>query len=74
MSNIPKLTKEQAAIIGAYTGYAAGPFSDIHGYAERVLGRPIWTHEFASKRVVEELREAAKPDFLSLCCEREPQP
>lgn len=64
---IPKLTKEQAAIIGAYTGIAAGPFSDIHGYAEKVLGRPVWTHEFADNRLSEKLRTAAKDDFLSIC-------
>lgn len=67
MSEIPKLTPEQAAIIGAFTGISAGPFSDIHAYAERVLGRPIWTHEFASERVAAELKEAAKEDFLSIC-------
>lgn len=62
-----KLTKEQAAIVGAYTGYSAGPFSDIQEYAERVLGRPVWTHEFASPRVSEELRAAAKADFIAIC-------
>lgn len=60
-----RLTKEQAVIIGAYTGYAAGPFPDIHEYAEKVLGRPIWTHQFP--QITEELREASKADFLALC-------
>lgn len=64
-----RLTKEQAAIIGAYTGYAAGPFSDIHGYAEKVLGRPVWTHQFP--KIADELREAAKADFLALCYKNE---
>lgn len=61
------LTQEQAAIIGAYTGVTCGPFSDVHAYAEKVLGRAIWTHEFASPSLSEKLREAAKPDFLALC-------
>lgn len=60
------LTKGQAAIIGAFTGYAAGPFADIQEYAERVLGRSCWTHEFGGKDFMEKLREAAKPDFLAL--------
>lgn len=64
-----RLTREQAAIIGAFTGYAAGPFSDIHGYAEKVLGRPIWTHEFATKAVTDALREAARADFVALAAE-----
>ena len=68
-----QLTKEQAAIIGAYTGIALGPFSDIHEYAERILGRPIWTHEFASKTVIAELRGASKADLLSLAYEPKEQ-
>lgn len=64
-----RLTREQAAIIGAFTGYAVGPFSDIHGYAEKVLGRPIWTHQFAEKEVMAELREAARADFVALAYE-----
>lgn len=35
-----RLTKEQAAIIGAYTGFSAGPFADIQEYAEKVFGYP----------------------------------
>lgn len=63
----PRLTKEQAAIIGAYTGWTLGPFADIHEYAERKLGRPVWTHEFSSQKFVEKLREASKEDFMALC-------
>lgn len=62
-----KLTKEQAAVIGAYTGYAAGPFADVHEYAERVLGRPLFTHEFASQLIADKLRDAAKTDFIAIC-------
>lgn len=64
-----KLTKEQAAIIGAYTGVTCGNFADIQEYAENLLKRPIFTHEFGSERLVEELKKAAKPDFLALCHE-----
>ena len=64
---INRLTKEQAAIIGAYTGFAASGFSVVQEYAERKLGRPIFTHEFASERLADELRDAAKDDFLSIC-------
>lgn len=67
--SIPRLTKEQSAIIGAYTGYTAGSFGDIQEYAERVLGRPIWTHEFGSEVLTKELRKAAKTDFLAICHE-----
>ena len=63
--DVPKLTKEQAAIIGAYTGYACGPFADVHEYCERLLGHPIWTHQFPALQ--ERIRDAAKPDFIRLC-------
>jgi len=62
-----KLTKEQAAIIGAYTGITCGSFSDIHKLAEELLKRPIFTHEFASKVLNDELKEKVKPMFLGLC-------
>ncbi len=66
-NDAPKLTKEQAAIIGLYTGIACGPFSDVHKLAEELLGRPVWTHEFPDKDVRKEMKEAVKPLFLSIC-------
>lgn len=62
-----KLTKEQAAIIGAYTGITAGPFSDIHEYIEKIMGRPVFIHELADENLCDEIREKAKPDFLAIC-------
>ncbi len=62
-----RLTKEQAAIIGAYTNVLCGPFSDMHEYIEKVMGRPVWTHELASEKVTEEIREKCKADFLAIC-------
>lgn len=64
-----RLTRRQAAIIGAYTGIACGSFGDIQEYAEEVLGRSVFTHEFASSETVEELKAAAKADFLAICHE-----
>lgn len=67
-----KLTREQAAVIGAYTGFCAGPFADLHEYAERKLGRPIWTHQFANAKLVEDLKQAAREDFVAISAEGEP--
>jgi len=61
------LSKEQAAIIGAYTGYACGLFSDIHEYAEKKFGHPILSHQFGDKDFMEKLRLLAKEDFINLC-------
>jgi len=69
MSTIPRLTKEQAAIIGAYAGVACGPFGDIQEYAEETLGRPIFTLEFAFN--ADEIKQAARADFLALCYKEE---
>lgn len=62
-----RLTKEQAAIVGAYTGITASNFSVVHEYAEKVLGRPVWSHEFASQGLADKLREASREDFLDIC-------
>lgn len=67
-----RLTKEQAAIIGAYTGIAVGPFGDIQDYAEKKMGRPILTHEFATRSVWSDLRAAAKHDLLAICHQETP--
>lgn len=67
-----KLSREHAAIIGAYTGYLCGPFEDMHKLIEEVLGRPVWTHELASKKLSEEIRAAVLPKFKEICADREP--
>lgn len=63
----PRLTRRQAAILSAYTGFLCGPFSDMHELAEKLLGRPVWSHEFASKTLAADLAERAKPLFLEIC-------
>lgn len=62
-----RLTKEQAAIIGAFTGISCGPFSDMHEAVEKKLGRPVYTHEFADYDFMEQLREEFRDDFLAIC-------
>jgi len=60
------ITKQEALAIMAYTGVVCVPFDAFHEYAERVLGRPIFTHEFASEKTMEELKEKTKRDFLAM--------
>lgn len=62
----PSLTREQAAIIGAFTGILCGPFEDLHQYIEKVMGRPVWTHEMGDRETMERIKELAKPDFMML--------
>lgn len=61
------MTKQEKIIVSAYTGVLMCDFSDMHEYIEKKLGRPVWTHELASKEVRAEIREAIKSDFLKLC-------
>lgn len=65
----PRLTKRQAAIIGLFTGTTCGNFGDIQEYAEKLMGRGVWAHEFANKETVEKLKELARKDFLDICNE-----
>lgn len=63
-----KLTKEQALIITGFTGITAvAPFGLFHEDVEKRLGRPVWTHELASKEVWEEIKAAYKDDFMNMC-------
>jgi len=65
-----KLTKRQAAIIGAYTGITAGPFGDVHEYVDSLPGfKGITTLGFASQVIADQIKEAAKADFLAICSE-----
>jgi hypothetical protein len=64
---VKKLTKEQAAIIGLYTGYTCGAFADVQELADKLLGYPTFTHQFGDKQFVDMLQEKVKPMFISLC-------
>lgn len=58
------MTKREAAIVSAYTGYLIGEFSDFQAYAEEVMGRPIFTHDLT--RLEYELKEKSKKDFMNI--------
>ena len=66
------MTDKEKAIVMAYTGIAmlvGDKFDIFHRYIEEKMGRPIWSHELASKEVWEEIKEATKEDFNRLCRE-----
>lgn len=45
------MTRNEALLLSAYTGYLLVPdFSDVHEFCERILGRPIYTHEFVDEK------------------------
>lgn len=63
------MTKYEAAVISAYTGILVGKFEDTHELIEKLLGRPVWTHELASKELWNEIKEEVKPQFIELVVE-----
>jgi hypothetical protein len=60
------MDKHEAAIVSAYTGYLIGEFSDMHEYIEKVMKRPVFTHEMASEKIVDEIKQAATDDFMDI--------
>lgn len=61
------MTKQEAILISAYTGVLlTKSFSDVHGFCEKLLGRPIFTHEFASENLKREIQEKYKPLILEM--------
>ena len=66
---VTRLTKEQAAIIGCYTGFTAGNFADIQELGDKLMDRPTWTHEYANKEFADEIARRAKPLYLAICHE-----
>jgi hypothetical protein len=60
------MNKREAAIITAYTGIMIGSFSDFHRYAEEIIGRPVFTHEFGTREILEQIKEKSRQDFINL--------
>lgn len=65
------MTKHEAVVVTAYTQICIGDFSEYKKYAEKLLGRPICTHELMYDDVVEEIRRKSKPDFMAIKIEDE---
>lgn len=61
------MNKREAAVISAYTGFLCCEFRTVHEYAEEVLGRPVFMHEFASEDFANMLKEAAWPEYSKIC-------
>ena len=71
------ITEKEAAIISAHTGILFGRFCDIHKYVEQIMGRPVFTHEFANKDMADEIKQKSKRDFCNLVISKsipEPKP
>lgn len=55
------MTKEEGVILSAYTGYLlVDDFGAVHEFIEKLLGRPVWTHQLADPAIQEEIRRECK--------------
>jgi hypothetical protein len=69
-TNIPRLTRRQAAIIGMYTGILAGPWEDVHSLGDELMGYPTMTHQYGDKNFVNILKEKVQPLFLNIVAQK----
>ena len=58
---------QEAILVSAFTGFLlTKDFADVHKFCEDLLGRPIWTHEFANRDVQEEIKEKCRPLIIEM--------
>lgn len=61
------MTEHEKIVVSAYTGVLMCEFGKVHEYIEKILERPIWTHELAREELWEQIKEKSKTDFLKIC-------
>ena len=64
------MTDTEKAIVMAATGccmLTGDKFNIFHEYVEKLLNRPVYSHEFAIPEVWEEIKEKSYDDFVKLC-------
>lgn len=60
------MTKREAAIVSAYTGISLGDLNDFYKYIEKILERPVFTHELEDKSVWEDIKNKSRKDFCEI--------
>ena len=60
------MKKREALVITAHTGILLCDFSDFQDFASEIIGRPIFTHEFAHEEISEELRKKTSKEFFEI--------
>lgn len=71
---VPPLTPEQAAIIGARTGVTAGPFGDLMEYADWLLGADGEMGPLGMMYGAEEIKARSEKHYLAICAPRDERP
>ena len=57
------MTHKEAIAISAYTGYCFVPFDEVHQFIEKILGRPVLTHELARDDIWDDIRKNMKKNL-----------
>lgn len=55
-----------SVLVTAITGVFFGNMAEFHEYVEKLLDRPVWTHELANKEVWNEIKEKSRKDVEAL--------
>ena len=58
------MTKREATIVSAYTGYFICGLDDLYKYLSELIGRPIYTHEI--HEVLDKYHSKIRQDFVML--------
>lgn len=60
------MTKREAAIVSAYTGFMLGEFSDMHRYIEGIMGRDVSYSELGDVEFAKKVRMLSHKDYISI--------
>jgi hypothetical protein len=69
--NVPRLTREQAAILALFTGITCGPFDDVQRLGDELMGYPTFTHQYGNEEFVDDLKNRVREKFLAICYDKE---
>ena len=58
------MTRREAAIVTAYTGYFIGNLDDLYKYLSEIVGRPVYAHEIPALLAAHNSK--IKQDFVTL--------
>ena len=58
------MTRREAAIVSAYTGYFIGELGELYNYLSELIGRPVYTHEIPA--LLDAYNSKIKQDFVML--------
>lgn len=58
------MTRREATIVSAYTGYFIGGLDDLCNYLSELVGRPVYTHEIPAVR--DKYHSKIRQDFVML--------